>query len=75
MSGLFEAKPVPGHITCVTGCNCGGLNAHLTTCSFWDLEPAEQLANTDQAHERLDAYTAELNARLHAALGVEQAEG
>lgn len=64
MSDLSEAKPVPEHITRVVGCNCGGLNMHLTKCSFWDLDSGEQLANTDQALDRLDAYVAELNAGL-----------
>lgn len=75
MSDLLESKPVPLHVTSVTGCNCGGLNAHLTSCSFWELPIDERIANTDQAHERLDGYTAELTERLNAALGVDQAKG
>ena len=63
MSGL-PSRPLPPGITHVEGCDCGGLNMHLSTCSIWSLNPEQIKINQDRAVRRLDAYTAGLNAEL-----------
>jgi hypothetical protein len=63
---------VPREVSAVEGCDCGGLDWHrgaaswspLAPCSIWQLPPDQAQAAIDAAHERMAAFTAELNRRL-----------
>jgi hypothetical protein len=59
---------VPRAGPAVTGCDCGGLEWHAMTCGLRTLPREQALAAVADANERLREYTAELNARLRAAL-------
>jgi hypothetical protein len=61
---------IPRKVTHVEGCDCGGsLELHTTECSIRRLPEAQARAAVEAAQDRLRQYTAELNARLRAALG------
>jgi hypothetical protein len=59
----------PREVTQVAGCDCGGIEWHAETCTIWDRPHAEGMAAVDAARERIKAFTAALNDRLHEALG------
>jgi hypothetical protein len=61
--------PVPQEVTRVDGCDCGGLQWHREDCTIWGVPVAEAKAAVDAAQEREASFTAELNAKLRAALG------
>ena len=65
---------VPGEVTRVAGCDCGGLDYHRAAdwshpgCSIWQLPHDEAMAAVDDARAREQAFTAGLNEKLQAAL-------
>jgi hypothetical protein len=58
--------PVPPEVSRVEGCDCGGLEYHRADCVIFALPEAERADVLDAARDRLAAFTAALNARLHA---------
>ena len=54
----------PREVSQVDGCSCGGLEWHAEGCTIWQLPPEQARAAIDAAHEREQAFTDALNARL-----------
>lgn len=58
-------RPVPRVVTRVSGCSCGGMTMHATTCNLWQVPIEDAKAAIADAEQRLDDYTASLNRALH----------
>ena len=61
--------PVPGGVTAVAGCDCGGLQFHTDWCTLWDVPADVAIAAIDAAEGRLRQYTADLNTALRGRSG------
>lgn len=59
-----ESMRVPANVTAVAGCDCGGTNLHVVTCSIFELPPEQAMAAIDAANNRIQEWTDELNASM-----------
>jgi hypothetical protein len=55
---------IPENVTNVAGCDCGGTNIHVTTCSIFGLPPDEAMAAIQAANDRIQEWTDQLNASM-----------
>jgi hypothetical protein len=54
---------IPDEVSRVDGCSCRGVQYHRADCTIFDLELEDAIAATEQAEQRIQAYTDRLNER------------